>query len=86
MMLDATSSGLNKHLFKPKYHLITRLEVIRKLTRGAYLAKADLKNGFLQLPVRVVERTYLGFFHPFKQTFCVFVRLSFGVASAAFLF
>ena len=86
LVVDATASGLNDILYPPKFQLPTHTSIIRKLNYADYMAKADLKNGFLQLPMRRCEQTYLGFIHPFTRKYCVFLRLPFGLGSATFLF
>ena len=53
---------------------------------GDYMVKADFKNGFLQLPIRECEQTFVGFKHPFNNSYCVFTRLPFGLGPATFLF
>lgn len=86
LVLDATATGLNDCLIKPKFHLPTHREIIATMSHGDFMAKADFKNGFLQLPIRTCEQTFIGFKHPFKDTYCVFVRLPFGLGPATFLF
>lgn len=86
LVVDATASGLNDHLVNPSFHLPTHSDIIRGLYKDDHLCKADFQNGFLQLPVREVERTFLGFFHPIKQKYCVFIRLPFGLGPGTFLF
>lgn len=86
LVVDATASGLNEHLFTPKFSLPNHSDIVRKLQRNEFLAKADFKNGFLQLPLRQKECTLLGFFNPFTAKYYVFTRLPFGVGSGTFLF
>lgn len=86
LVLDARSSGLNKHIIAPKF-VLPRIETaVAMLTDGAFMVKADLANGFLQLPINKNEQTFLGFLHPINNRFCVVQRLPFGLASAPFLF
>lgn len=86
MVLDATASGLNACLLAPRFKLPSHSHIINQMCHGDFMAKVDLKNGFLQLPVRYKERTFLGFRHPFTGELCQFVRLAFGLTSATFLF
>lgn len=86
LVLDATVSGLNESLLVPKFKLPTHNSIINTMKYGDYMAKADFKNGFLQLPIRHTERKYLGFKHPFTQKYCMFNRLPFGIGPGTFLF
>lgn len=60
LVLDARSSGLNEGIWAPKFALPRMDEIIGLLTNGAWMMKADLENGFLQLPINKREQTYLG--------------------------
>lgn len=86
LILDATATQLNKHLYAPKFQLPSHARILPTLTHRMYLAKADLKSGFLQLPIRERERTFVGFKHPITGKWCVFHRLPFGLGPATFLF
>lgn len=86
MVVDASASGLNDVLYSPKFKLPNHNQIMNKLHNGEFMGKADLKNGFLQLPVREIETTFLGFIHPFTQEYCLFIRLPFGLGPATFLF
>lgn len=86
LIVDASATRLNEHLYAPKFSLPSHAKILPSLTRDTHLAKADLKSGFLQLPIRRCEQTYLGFKHPISKKWCVFLRLPFGLGPAAFLF
>lgn len=81
MIVDAIASGLNDHILTLKFHLPTHSEIISKMHHGDFIAKADLKHGFLLLPIRQYERTFLGFSNPITNSYCVFTRLPFGLGS-----
>lgn len=86
LIVDATASGLNKHLATPKFILPSHSDIIRGISTHDYLCKADFENGFLQLPIQHEDQTYLGFIHPFTREYCTFTRLPFGLGPATFLF
>lgn len=86
LVLDARSSGLNDCLLSPKFPLADIESIVSMTRSGAFLMKTDLASGFLQLPVNAEEQTYLGFIHPVDGSYCMMQRLSFGLASAPFLF
>lgn len=86
LVLDARSSGLNDHIISPKFHLPNMEEIVQSLHANDFMMKLDLANGFLQLPICVNERMYLGFKSPIDGRFGVLNRLSFGLRSAPFLF
>lgn len=86
LVLDARSSGLNDHIIAPKFRLPNAETIIQSLHSGDFMAKLDLANGFLQLPICKKEQTYLGFRSPVDGKFGTFKRLSFGLRSAPFLF
>lgn len=86
LVLDARSSGLNDHIISPKFHLPNIEEIMQTLQHNDFMIKMDLANGFLQLPIRCIERTFLGFKNPVDGRFGVFNRLSFGLRSAPFIF
>lgn len=86
LVLDARSSGLNEGIWAPKFALPRMDEIIHLLRDEAWMMKADLENGFLQLPINKPEQTYLGFKHPISKRHCCLQRLPFGLASAPFLF
>lgn len=85
-VLDARSSGLNDHIISPKFHLPNMEGIAQLLQRDDFMLKLDLANGFLQLPIRNIEKTYLGFRSPIDGRFGVLNRLPFGLRSAPFLF
>lgn len=86
LVLDARTSGLNDSILAPKFALPNIESIVNMETNEAYMIKTDLVNGFLQLPVNKQEQRYLGFQHPINDRFAVLQRLSFGLASAPFLF
>lgn len=85
-VLDARSSGLNDYIISPKFHLPNMEGIVQLLHRNDFMIKLDLANGFLQLPIRKIEKTYLGFRSPIDGRFGVLNRLPFGLRSAPFLF
>lgn len=86
LVLDAKASGLNDHILAPKFTLPSIETVANTLYQGDFMIKMDLANGFLQLPIQVAERKYLGFRNPVDGRFGVVKRLPFGLRSAPFLF
>lgn len=85
-VLDARSSGLNDHIIAPKFHLPNIEGIVQLRHKHDFMLKLDLANGFLQLPIRNIEKTYLGFKSPIDGRFGVLNRLPFGLRSAPFLF
>lgn len=86
LVFDARSSGLNEHILAPKFTLPRIEAAVAMLTDAGLMIKADLANGFLQLPIRKQEQTFLGFIHPLSNRYCIIKRLPFGLTSAPFLF
>lgn len=86
LVLDARSSGLNEKIIAPKFALPQMSEIINMITEDGWMMKADLTNGFIQLPINQAEQTYLSFVHPINRKYCKLQRLPFGLASAPFLF
>lgn len=86
LVMDARSSGLNDHIIAPKFILPNIGEIIQTLRKEDFMAKLDLANGFLQLPIRKNEQTFLGLRNPLDGRYAVLQRLPFGLRSAPFLF
>lgn len=88
--LDARSSGLNDHIFVPKFNVPDMEATVRSRSDENYRIKMDLANGFLQSPIQQKKKkktqTYLRFRRPIDGRFVVLQRLSFGLRSTPFLF
>ena len=58
----------------------------RLAQRGWWCAKYDLKDGYLQLPLRENQCDFLGFRHPRTGEYFRYRYLCFGLACAPFIF
>lgn len=86
VILDCSKSGLNACLPSPPMRLPTVRHAARLMKQGWYAAKYDLKDGFLQIPVRSNQVDFLGFQHPVTGQFFRYRYMCFGISCAPFIF
>lgn len=86
VIVDCTKSGLNAHLSAPPMALPTIRDAARLIQPGFWMAKFDLSDGFLHLPVRTDQCDLLGFRHPVSGQYFRYRYMCFGLKCAPFIF
>ena len=82
---DAVNEHIDQTQFSCSYSKFDdAVDIVRKLGRGAWLAKADIKHAFRLCPVRTDQWYLLCFF--WKGAYYVDTRLPFGSRSSPFIF
>ena len=79
---DLTASGLNKIIQIPQSSLPTIFTLLESMGPKFFMAKSDLKDMFLNFPIRVQDWTLLGFSHPVTGQYMVIPFYPFGMKNA----
>ena len=86
VVVDASISGLNDAMQLIYHPLPTALSAVQLMTKGCWMAKIDVSDAYLSIPVHPDERCYLGVECPLTGRFFQYNFCPFGVRNSGPLF